>query len=122
MTTTTVPTVTDELISELEILAARVTTPMVTIPLSSLITLLAERADHLQQLAAAAITAENCEIFRKDAERLDWMINEVAVVHEMLGAAGSRYSVYWPDADDSQAAIYLTEREAIDAARAIADT
>lgn len=34
-----------------------------------ILALLTERADHLQQLAAAAIAAENCELFRKDAER-----------------------------------------------------
>lgn len=35
--------------------------------------LLAHIADLKQQLVAASITAENCELFRKDAERYQWL-------------------------------------------------
>lgn len=77
-----------------------------------------ERADHLQQLAAAAITAENCELFRKDAERLDWLISEDDCVVQQ-GTNG--FWLQWIDeydhsASEYQKGSYRTSREAIDAA------
>lgn len=56
------------------------------------------------------------EALRKDTARLDWLIQETAVVHELIGQAGPRYCVYWPDIDEEQMSVHETPRAAIDAA------
>lgn len=70
MTTSPIVTITNELLAELE---AATEYQHCDMPGAAIRALLAERADLKQQLAAAAITAENCELFRKDAERYDWL-------------------------------------------------
>jgi len=41
--------------------------------------LLAHIADLKQQLVAAGVTAENCELFRKDAERYQWLRDDAEI-------------------------------------------
>ena len=83
----------------------------------TILALLGHITDLKQQLAAASITAENCELFRKDAERLDWLINDRATVQGIEGPAGYRYYLDWQEEGEQQTCIYMTPREAIDAAR-----
>ncbi len=73
MTTPPITSITDELIAELDHAANLDSAIRITVRADYLRALLAERADLKQQLVAAGITAENCEIFRKDAERYQWL-------------------------------------------------
>lgn len=53
--------------------------------------LLAHIADLKQQLVAAGVTAENCELFRKDAERYRWLRNpdqDVCLVLDKMVSSG----------------------------------
>lgn len=69
MTTPPITSITDELIAELDHAANLDSAIRITVRADYLRALLAERADLKQQLVAAGITADNCEMFRKDAER-----------------------------------------------------
>lgn len=75
MKTPTTPTVTEELIRQLEqeITVSAILRCPASIDPVHLSDLLAERADLKRQLIAAGVTAENCEMFRKDAERYQWL-------------------------------------------------
>jgi hypothetical protein len=87
MTTSPVTTITDELLSEIEDDTRRappyafnrliIEPDDVLSMVAELRTLRAENADIKQQLVAAGITAENCEAFRKDAERLDFISQHI---------------------------------------------
>ena len=72
MTTSPVMSLTDELVAELEE-ACREHQQGFMIETSEVIALLRERAEMQQQLRAAMISVDNCELFRKDAERLEWL-------------------------------------------------
>lgn len=72
MTTSPVMSLTDELVSELEE-ACREYRQGFMIETSEVIALLRERAEMQQQLRAAMISVDNCELFRKDAERYQWL-------------------------------------------------
>ncbi|MNR28127.1 hypothetical protein D3C85_1454380 [compost metagenome] len=53
--------------------------------------MLAHIADLKQQLVAASITAENCELFRKDSERYRWLRNpdqDVCLVLDKMVSSG----------------------------------
>lgn len=78
MTTSPYPSVTDELIAELELAVAESTEGR---PNDTLASLLAHIADLKQQLVAAGITAENCEAFRVGAERYRWLIENADMMH-----------------------------------------
>ncbi len=67
MTTPPISSITDDLIAELD-LCMRADCG-IELESADIRALLAERADLKQQLVAAGITADNCEMFRKDAER-----------------------------------------------------
>jgi len=72
MTTSPVMSITDELLAELEV-GAPAYAESCTLPGPMLAALLAHIADLKQQIVAAGVTAENCEVFRKDAERYQWL-------------------------------------------------
>ena len=72
MTTSPVMSLTDELVAELETSVCCVW-PESNSAVTTLRALLAERAEMQQQLRAAMISVDNCELFRKDAERLEWL-------------------------------------------------
>lgn len=58
------------------------------------------------------------EEMRKDAERLDFMIDERAVIQELLALDGPRFTLAWNESGEFQKHVYGTPREAIDAAMA----
>lgn len=72
MTTSPVMSLTDELLAELEE-ACREHQQGFMIETSEVLALLRERAEMQQQLRAAMISVDNCELFRKDAERYQWL-------------------------------------------------
>lgn len=72
MTTSPVVSITDELVAELETSVCCVW-PESNSAVTTLRALLSERAEMQQQLRAAMISVDNCELFRKDAERMDWL-------------------------------------------------
>lgn len=80
MTTPPITSITDELIADLERLTgdSELTDEqwISGFTAGDFRALLAERADLKQQLVAAGITAENCEMFRKDAERFAWWFEQ----------------------------------------------
>lgn len=79
--------------------------------------ILSERAEMQQQLRAAMISVDNCELFRKDAERLDWMIAEQCVMQWQNGTGQPTvYSLAWPQLGEIQAEWHGSPRAAIDAA------
>jgi len=68
--------------------------------------------------AAAAAVPDDVE---KDAERLDWLVSEVALVQSLAispphGDGTTRYYIVWPEYGEEQRDTYATPREAIDAA------
>lgn len=56
------------------------------------------------------------EALRKDAERLQWVLNEECHVHGYLAQGGVRYGVVWTDLGEQQAELFVAPRDAIDAA------
>ena len=72
MSNAPVVSITDELVAELEE-ACREHNQGFMIETAEVLALLRERAEMQQQLRAAMISVDNCELFRKDAERLDWL-------------------------------------------------
>ncbi|MSR12884.1 MAG: hypothetical protein EXR84_14055 [Gammaproteobacteria bacterium] len=95
MTTAPVVTITDELIADLESYAR--TDCVIRIEPHDIRALLAERAE-----------------LKRDAERLDWLIKDGAVVVELKQVG--RYHLAWPDVGENQVDCFWTAREAIDAA------
>lgn len=84
---------------------------------ATILALLRERAEMQQQLRAAMISADNCELFRKDAERLDWMIAEQCVMQWQNGTGQPTvYSLAWRQLGEIQAEWHGSPRAAIDAA------
>jgi len=63
--------------------------------------------------AAAELVAASVQQDRQDAERLDWLAAEYAVVEEI---GGNRYRIYWPDGGWWQQEMHPSPRAAIDAA------
>lgn len=88
MTTSPIVSITDELLAEIAFdleLAETTSSIYATIDRDTLAALMAERAHLKQQLVAAGITAENCEVFRKDAERYQWLRDDAEIADfEML--------------------------------------
>lgn len=141
MTTTPIVSINDELLAEIEAAASdsklniyrplgwahsvrcgnHLQTDFDFLSLSSpetILALLGHITDLKQQLVAAGITAENCELFRKDSERLDWLVSEDDCVVQQ-GTNG--FWLQWIDeydhsASEYQKGSYRTSREAIDAA------
>lgn len=110
-----VVTVTDELLEELERYPELAFEVEVMALLNHIRTL-------QQELKAAHISVDNCELFRKDAERLDWMIEEGCVIYSMNGTASPTvYQVTWPRLGEHQREWYPSPREAIDAAMTAAE-
>lgn len=95
MTTAPVMSITDELIAELE-QRCRSIFPL-EVNREAILALLAERAE-----------------LKKDAERLDWLISDEAIVVELKQM--QRYHVAWPALAESQSDCFMSPREAIDAA------
>lgn len=65
--------------------------------------------------------AEVPDDVEKDAERLDWLVSEVALVQSLAispphGDGTTRYYIVWPEYGEEQRDTYATPREAIDAA------
>jgi len=71
-----------------------------------------------QQLLEIAQLRAEVEALRKDAERLDFMIDERAVIQELLALDGPRFTLAWTESGEFQKHVYGTPREAIDAAMA----
>jgi len=72
MSNAPVVSITDELVAELETSVCCVW-PESNSAVTTLRALLSERAEMQQQLRAAMISVDNCELFRKDAERYQWL-------------------------------------------------
>lgn len=73
MTTKPQVTITEELIAELQSDLNRAVGVIYSIEIDTLSALLAERASMQSQLKSAALTQENCDLLRKDAERYQWL-------------------------------------------------
>ena len=73
MSNAPVVSITDELVAELEASVCCVW-PESNSAVTTLRALLSERAEMQQQLRAAMISVDNCELFRKDAERYQWLV------------------------------------------------
>ena len=77
--------------------------------------LLANIADLKQQLVAAGITAENCEMLRKDAERYQWLRDSGRLIGECMDSHESNFCVCSADGED---VLWFEQLDAaIDAAR-----
>lgn len=122
MTTAPVTSITDELLAELESIQedASAWTPYADAQeyLGALAgRSLARIADMKQQIVAAGVTAENCEVFRRDAERLDWMFAEQCIIRVQNGTGSPCvYSLWWSTLGEGQREWHSSPREAIDAA------
>lgn len=90
MTTSPVQSITDELLEDAardfegvgSLYMARVSYQELADACRELIRLRAENSDLKQQLVAAGITAENCEMFRRDAGRYRWLRDSSESVHQ----------------------------------------
>lgn len=132
MTTSPVISITDELLAEIEAAASdsklniyrplgwahsvrcgnHLQTDFDFLSLASpetVLALLAHIADLKQQVVAAGVTAENCEVFRKDAERYRWLKSEAAT-----GSLG--FGDWWIDSVDMASDLDAAIDAAIDAA------
>lgn len=75
MSTPKIVTITDELLAEIgrQIYSCNNHGGPVVLQAHEAIELLAHIADLKQQLVAAGVTSENCELFRKDVQRYAWL-------------------------------------------------
>ena len=98
MTTPTIPSITDEQLAEIE----RQCEKFAGFAVNSTL---------VEQLITRLRAAE------RDAERLDWMMQEQCVIQCQNGTSSPTvFNVYWPSLGESQRYWYATERDAIDAA------
>ncbi|MDT4846891.1 hypothetical protein FQZ97_809340 [compost metagenome] len=66
-----------------------------------------------------ALLAEKAEL-RRDAERLDFLANEGAVISSVISNEPNRFRLEWPDLQEHQREWFPSPRAAIDAAIAAA--
>lgn len=76
-------------------------------------------ARHIQRKAIKERDAALAELerFRRDTERLNFMISEMCIIESQSGLSGNPvYSIYWTCLGESQPEWFHSPREAIDAA------
>lgn len=70
----------------------------------------------LYRKPATSISADELDVLRKDAERLQYMLDEAAIIMCAVGTTSTMYRLEWPLTGYVQTDFHKSEREAIDAA------
>ena len=116
MSNAPVVSITEELVAELAVLAEH-NSDYVPVSPCEMKALLRERAEMRQQLHAAMISVDNCELFRKDAERYQWLRGRWGRVGETYEAGTPVMSEIFDEPDGWETDGDSLDR-CIDAARA----